>query len=128
AGGVYLNLTPDNLVGFSRIGAISKSDQCRPFDVGADGFVLGEGVGVVVMKRLDDALRDGDRIHAVIRGAGINNDGRGEGPMTPRQDGQEAVLSRAYGECDFSPDTIGFVEAHGTATGVGDVVEVGALK
>ena len=128
AGGVYLNLTPDNLVGFSRIGAISRADQCRPFDAASDGFVLGEGVGVVMLKRLDDALRDGDRIHAVVRGAGINNDGRGEGPMTPRQGGQLDALNRAYNQCDFTPDTVGFIEAHGTATGVGDVVEVAALK
>ncbi|HRI53022.1 MAG TPA: type I polyketide synthase, partial [Pseudomonadota bacterium] len=128
AGGVYLNLTPDNLVGFSRIGALSHGDACRPFDAAADGFVLGEGVGVVVMKRLEDALRDGDRVYAVIRGAGINNDGRGEGPMTPRQEGQLAALACAYEDCGYNPDTIGYIEAHGTATGVGDVTEVAALR
>ncbi|HSD85945.1 MAG TPA: beta-ketoacyl synthase N-terminal-like domain-containing protein, partial [Kofleriaceae bacterium] len=128
AGGVYLNLTPDNLVGFSRIGAISPSDACRPFDERSDGFVLGEGVGAVVLKRLDDALRDGDRIYAVIRGAGINNDGRGEGPMTPRLEGQLDAIARAHAECDFTPDAVGFVEAHGTATAVGDAIEVGALR
>lgn len=128
AGGVYLNLTPDNLIGFSRIGALSRGDACRPFDAGADGFVLGEGAGVVVMKRLADARRDGDRIYAVIRGAGINNDGRGEGPMTPRQQGQVAALARAYADGGISPDTIGYLEAHGTATGVGDMVEVAALR
>ncbi len=128
AGGVYLNLTPDNLVGFSRIGAISPSDACRPFDDRADGFVLGEGAGAVVMKRLEDAQRDGDRIYAVIRGAGINNDGRGEGPMTPRPEGQLDAIERAHAEVEFSPDAIGFVEAHGTATAVGDATEVGALR
>ncbi|HUJ60169.1 MAG TPA: aminotransferase class I/II-fold pyridoxal phosphate-dependent enzyme [Kofleriaceae bacterium] len=128
AGGVYLNLTPDNLVGFSRIGAISPSDACRPFDEKADGFVLGEGVGAVVLRRLDDALRDGDRIYAVIRGVGINNDGRGEGPMTPRFEGQLDAIARAHAEVDFTPDAIGFVEAHGTATGVGDATELGALR
>lgn len=128
AGGVYLNLTPDNLVGFSRIGAISQSDACRPFDEKSDGFVLGEGVGAVVLKRLDDAVRDRDRIYAVIRGAGINNDGRGEGPMTPRLEGQLDAIERAHAELDFTPDAIGFVEAHGTATAVGDATEVGALS
>ncbi len=88
AGGVYLNLHPDNLIGFARIGAISPTGVCRPFDARADGFVMGEGVGVVVLKRLDDALRDGDRVYAVIRGSGCNNDGRGDGPMTPRPEGQ----------------------------------------
>ena len=127
ASGVYLNLVPDNLVGFSRIGAVSKSDACRPFDADADGFVLGEGVGAVILKRLADAERDGDRVYAVIRGAGINNDGRGDGPMTPRKGGQIAVLERAYADAGVTPDTIGFIEAHGTATGVGDVTEVGAL-
>ncbi|HEY1816101.1 MAG TPA: aminotransferase class I/II-fold pyridoxal phosphate-dependent enzyme [Kofleriaceae bacterium] len=128
AGGVYLNLTPDNLVGFSRIGAISPSDACRPFDERADGFVLGEGVGAVVLKRLDDALRDRDRIYAVIRGAGINNDGRGEGPMTPRFEGQLDAIACAHADCDFTPDAIGFVEAHGTATAVGDATELRALR
>src|SRR4029077_15215708 len=128
AGGVYLNLTPDNLVGFSRISAISKTDACRPFDAAADGFVLGEGVGVVYLKRLEDALRDGDRIYAVIRGAGINNDGRGEGPMTPRREGQLAALEKAYKDCGISPETVGYLEAHGTATGIGDAVEVSALR
>ena len=128
AGGVYLNLTPDNLVGFSRIGAISPSDACRPFDERADGFVMGEGAGAIVLKRLADALRDGDRIYAVIRGAGINNDGRGEGPMTPRPEGQLDAIGCAHAELDFSPNTIGFVEAHGTATAVGDATEVGALR
>ena len=80
----------------SRASARSRrADACRPFDERADGFVLGEGVGAVVLKRLDDALRDGDRIYAVIRGAGINNDGRGEGPMTPRLEGQlDAIAAR----------------------------------
>src|SRR5205809_544968 len=92
AGGVYLNLLPDNLVGFSRIGAISRKGECRPFDSAADGFVMGEGVGVVVLKRLDDAVRDGDRIYALVKGAASNNDGRSEGPMTPRPGGQLDAL------------------------------------
>jgi 8-amino-7-oxononanoate synthase len=128
AGGAYLNLTPDNLVGFSRIGAISPTDACRPFDEKSDGFVLGEGIGAVVLKPLAAAVRDGDRIYAVIRGAGINNDGRGEGPMTPRLEGQLDAIERAHAEVDFTPDTIGFIEAHGTATAVGDATELGALK
>ncbi len=128
AGGVYLNLLPDNLVGFSRIGAVSRKGECRPFDAAADGFVMGEGVGVVVMKRLDDALRDGDRIYALVKGAASNNDGRSEGPMTPRPGGQLEALRAAYRDAGFSPATVGLVEAHGTATTVGDVVEVAALR
>lgn len=128
AGGVYLNLNPDNLIGFSRIGAISPSGVCRPFDERADGFVMGEGVGMVVLKRLEDAQRDGDRIYAVLKGSGCNNDGRGEGPMTPRPEGQRDAMWRAHEGVDFPVETISYVETHGTATTVGDVVEVGALK
>ena len=128
AGGVYLNLLPDNLVGFSRIGAISKTGECRPFDANANGFVMGEGVGAVVLKRRADAERDGDRIYALIRGAGCNNDGRSDGPMTPRQGGQLEALRLAYRDAGFAPQTVGYVETHGTATTVGDVVEVGALR
>jgi acyl transferase domain-containing protein/7-keto-8-aminopelargonate synthetase-like enzyme/NAD(P)-dependent dehydrogenase (short-subunit alcohol dehydrogenase family) len=128
AGGVYLNLNPDNLIGFSRIGAISPSGACRPFDAKADGFVMGEGVGLVVLKRLDDAVRDGDRVYAVLKGSGCNNDGRGEGPMTPRPEGQREAMWRAHADVDFPVESISYVETHGTATTVGDVVEVGALK
>ncbi|MBS1150158.1 MAG: polyketide synthase, partial [Myxococcaceae bacterium] len=128
AGGVYLNLQPDNLIGFSRIGAVSPSGVCRPFDARADGFVMGEGVGMVMLKKLEDARRDGDRIWAVIKGSGCNNDGRGEGPMTPRPEGQIAAMARAHRGIEFPVDTIGFVETHGTATTVGDATEVGALK
>ncbi len=128
AGGVYLNLLPDNLVGFSRIGAISRAGECRPFDAKADGFVMGEGVGAVILKRRADAERDGDRIYAVIRGSGCNNDGRSEGPMTPRPGGQLEVLQLAYADAGFSPRSVGYFEAHGTATSVGDLVEVRALR
>ncbi|HZX93418.1 MAG TPA: type I polyketide synthase, partial [Myxococcales bacterium] len=128
AGGVYVNLLPDNLVGFSRIGAISRKGECRPFDANADGFVMGEGVGTAILKRLPDALRDGDRIYAVVKGAAANNDGKSEGPMTPRPGGQLDALRLAYKDAGYSPTTLGYLEAHGTATTVGDVVEVGALR
>ncbi len=128
AGGVYVNLSPDNQIGFSRIGAISRSNACRPFDAAADGFVMGEGIGMVVLKRLDDAVRDRDNIYAVIRGSGSNNDGKGVGPMTPRVQGQKEVMSRAHRHVDFPVESIGFLEGHGTATTVGDKVEVDALK
>ncbi len=127
-GGVYTICTPDLLIGFSRIGALSGNDVCRPFDQKADGFVLGEGVGVVVLKRLEDALRDRDHIWALVQGVGLNNDGRGEGPMTPRLSGQVDALARAYKDADISPDTVGYIEAHGTATPVGDLTEIAALK
>ncbi len=128
AGGVYLNLVPDNLVAFSRIGAVSPRGVCRPFDRRADGFVLGEGAGVVVLKRLTDAVAAGDGVYAVIRGVGCSNDGRAEGPMTPRLGGQVASLRRAYRDADVDPATVGFVECHGTATPAGDAVELAALR
>ena len=127
-GGVYSICTPDMMVAFSRIGALSRSDACRPFDAGADGFVLGEGAGAVVLKRLEDAQRDGDRIWAIVRGVGLNNDGRGEGPMTPRLSGQVDALARAYRDAGLSPDSIGYIEAHGTATPVGDATEISAIR
>ncbi len=127
AGGAYLNLTPDNLIGFTRVGAISPTGACRPFDARADGFVQGDGVGMLMLKRLGDAVKDGDRIYGVIRGLGCNNDGRGEGPMTPRVEGQLEVLRASYRDADCSPATIAYFEAHGTATRVGDPAEVEAL-
>jgi 8-amino-7-oxononanoate synthase len=127
-GGVYTICTPDTLIGFSRVGALSGNDACRPFDQSADGFVVGEGAGLVVLKRLDDALRDRDHIWAVIRGVGLNNDGRGEGPMTPRLSGQVDALERAYRDANISPDTVRYIEAHGTATQVGDLTEIAGLK
>src|SRR5271165_6574460 len=127
-GGVYSICTPDMMVAFSKIGALSKSDACRPFDRGADGFVLGEGAGAIVLKRFEDALRDSDRVWAVVRGVGLNNDGRGEGRMTPRLGGQVDALSRAYRDAGVCPSTVGYVEAHGTATPVADLTEISALR
>ncbi|MFZ5479924.1 MAG: aminotransferase class I/II-fold pyridoxal phosphate-dependent enzyme [Myxococcota bacterium] len=128
AGGVYLNLTPANLIAFSRIGAISAKGVCRPFDAEADGFVQGEGVGIVMLKRLEDAVRDGDRVYAVIRGTGCNNDGRGDGPMSPRHEGQMEVIGRAWEDAGIGPRDVGYVEAHGTGTSVGDRTELTALR
>lgn len=128
AGGVYLNLVPDNLIGFSRIGVLSRAGVCRPFDRRADGFVLGEGAGMVVLKRLADARRDGDRVYAVVRGSACTNDGRSTGPMTPRQGGQAACLARAYDDAGVPPGSVDLVECHGTATPTGDAVEMAALR
>ena len=128
AGGVYLNLTPENLIAFSRIGAISAKGICRPFDADADGFVQGEGVGFVLLRRLDDALRDRDRIYAVLRGSGCNNDGRGDGPMSPRREGQQAVIADAWADAGITADDVGYIETHGTGTNVGDRTELTALR
>ena len=127
AGGAYLQLTPEHYVAFTRVGAISKQGRCLPFSVGADGFVQGDGVGMVLLKRLDDAVRDNDRIYAVLHGIAINNDGRGDGPMAPRSEGQQAVVRDAWRNAGKSPARATHIEAHGTGTSVGDVTELTAL-
>ncbi|MEZ4316636.1 MAG: aminotransferase class I/II-fold pyridoxal phosphate-dependent enzyme [Myxococcota bacterium] len=127
AGGVYLAITPEHHVAFSRIGAISRSGHCLPFDARADGFVQGDGAGALVLKRLEDAERDGDRIYAVIRGIATNNDGRGDGPMAPVLDGQVEVIDRAWERSGADPGALGYVETHGTGTAVGDVTEYTGL-
>ncbi|MFJ7165896.1 aminotransferase class I/II-fold pyridoxal phosphate-dependent enzyme [Streptomyces globosus] len=126
-GGVFLNLTPDGLIGFSRLRALSASGVCRPFDEGADGFVLGEGAGAVVVRPLADALAAGDRVYAVVKGIGSANDGASPGPLVPTPEGQLRAMRRAYEDADAAPSSVGFLEAHGTGTAVGDRSEVEAL-
>jgi len=115
------------LVVFCQLGAISRRGEVRPFDAAADGTLLSEGVGMVVLKRLADAERDGDRIYAVVRGVGVASDGRGVGLLAPRPEGEELALRRAYAAAGVSPRTVGLIEAHGTGTPVGDLVEIQAL-
>ncbi|TWF90006.1 8-amino-7-oxononanoate synthase [Kitasatospora viridis] len=126
-GGAYLALDPRTLLAFSKIGAVSAAGACRPFDTRADGFVLGDGVGVLVLRPLDEALAAGDRVYAVIRGVGMSNDGASEGPMTPRAGGQLLALERAYRDAGCSARSVGAFEAHGTATVVGDATEIEAI-
>ncbi|GGT14605.1 MULTISPECIES: type I polyketide synthase [Streptomyces] len=126
-GGVFLNLTPDGLIGFSKLRALSASGVCRPFDEEADGFVLGEGAGAVVLRPLADALAAGDRVYAVVRGIGSANDGASPGPLAPTPEGQLRAMRRAYEDADAAPSSVGFLEAHGTGTAVGDRSEVEAL-
>lgn len=125
--GVHLNLVPDSLVMFSKIGAVSKSGVCAPFDADADGFVLGEGAGVIVLAR-EDTLPARGEVHAWLRGVGCNNDGAGAGPMEPQAEGQRAAIEFALVDAGLEPDQIDYVEAHGTATPVGDAVEVESLS
>lgn len=127
-GGVYAMLDPAMMVCFSRIGAISFTDCCRPFQANGDGFVLGEGAGMVVLKRLSDAQRDGDRIVAVVRGIAMNNDGRGQGPLTPSATGQAAAIRDAWTDAGCEPASVGLLEAHATATRAGDASEIAALS
>lgn len=127
AGGVYLQLGPDCIVGFTQVGALANS-ECRPFDAHASGFLMGEGVGVVVLKRLEDALRDGDCVYAVVRGVAWNSDGKGDNPSFPQVAGQREVLLQGFEDADVDPTTIDYFECHGTGTQVGDAVELEALS
>ena len=126
-GGVDTVQNPFTYLAFSKTQAFSPRGRCRPFDSSADGIVISEGVAAVVLKRLADAERDGDRIYAVIKGVGASSDGRGRGLTAPVVEGQTRALERAYHKAGVSPATIGYVEAHGTGTALGDVVEVEAL-
>lgn len=126
-GGTYLMMVPDNMVCFSKLGALAER-ECRPFDAGSDGFILGEGAAVVVLKRLSDAVRDGDKIYAVIKGAAWNNDGRSASPATPSQQGQMRVMREGLRDAAFAPDSVGYIECHGTATAVGDPIEMASLS
>jgi len=112
---------------FSKTPALSATGNARPFDHEGDGTILGEGVGILVLKRLHDAVRDGDRIYAEIRGLGTSSDGKGNAIYAPSSSGQAKALRRAYQRADATPDTVQLVEAHGTGTVVGDAVESAAL-
>ena len=112
---------------FSAIGALSATHS-TPFDARANGFVMGEGAGVLLLKRLSDAIRDDDDIKAVIRGVGGSSDGRGKGITAPSQRGQVQAVSRAYSQAGYEPSTVELVEAHGTSTKVGDATELSTLS
>ncbi len=128
AGGVKLMCSPLLHVWISQVGMASKNGKCKTFDNEADGIVSSEGVGVILLKRLDEAIKDGDKIHAVIKGSGINQDGRTNGITAPSGTAQSILQQRVYKQYDINPETIGYVEAHGTGTKLGDPIEVEALK
>ena len=127
AGGMNVLLRPESQIALSAWGLMSKQGQCRTFDADADGFVRGEGCGVVVLKRLVDAVRDGDRVLAVVRGSAINSDGRSNGVTAPNALAQRDVIVDALRSADIAADSVDFVEAHGTATILGDPIEFEAL-
>lgn len=127
AGGVNLVLSPELSIGFSSARMLAPDGRCKAFDTRANGFVRSDGVGLVVLKRLSQAIADKDTIYAQILGGAINNDGQGSGMMMPNQKGQEAVVRRAYEDAGVLPSEIDYVEAHGTGTGVGDPIEAQAL-
>ncbi|RJL35486.1 type I polyketide synthase [Bailinhaonella thermotolerans] len=127
AGGVTVQLEWAGNVGFARAGALSSRGRCAAFDASADGFVRGEGCGMVVLKRLPDALRDGDRILALITGTAINHAGRVQGITQPSRAAQRAVLAAALRVAGVTPGDVRYVETHGTGTPVGDPIEFAAI-
>ncbi|HJQ92987.1 MAG TPA: polyketide synthase, partial [Candidatus Thermoplasmatota archaeon] len=122
-GGSDRSMDVSSYIQFSKIGALSP-DGSRPFDAGANGFVMGEGCAMFLLKRLADAERDGDKVYAVIRGIGASSDGKGKGITAPNPAGQVKAVLRAYQDAGVDPATIGLLEAHGTSTPVGDPVEL----
>ncbi|MFC5719229.1 SDR family NAD(P)-dependent oxidoreductase [Streptomyces gamaensis] len=126
-GGADLHNGINDFLLFSSVHALSPTGRSRTFDSAADGIALGEGVACVVLKRLADAERDGDRVYAVVKGVGSSSDGRSLGLTAPRPEGQRAALERAYRHAGISPAAVGLVEAHGTGTVVGDRTELTTL-
>src|SRR5882757_4137194 len=128
AAGVNLILSPENSIACSQWGMLAPDGRCKTFDVDADGYVRSEGAGVVVLKRLSDALRDGDSVLAVVRGSAVNQDGPSSGQTVPNGPAQQAVLRAALAASRLGPADIDYVEAHGTGTALGDPIELDALS
>ncbi|MER8114435.1 type I polyketide synthase [Streptomyces sp. NPDC094031] len=127
AGGVNLNIVPESTLGAAKFGGLSPDGRCFTFDARANGYVRGEGGGIVVLKPLAQAVADGDPVYCVIRGSAVNNDGGGDGLTVPLRSGQEQVLRLACERAGIDPAHVGYVELHGTGTKVGDPVEAAAL-
>jgi myxalamid-type polyketide synthase MxaB len=127
AGGVNVILTPDVSIAFSQARMLASDGRCKTFDAAANGYVRSEGAGMVILKRLSDALRGGDRVLGVIRGTAVNQDGRTPGITAPRREAQKGVIREALRQAGVAAEEIDYVEAHGTGTEIGDPIEVGAL-
>ncbi|WP_445629542.1 beta-ketoacyl synthase N-terminal-like domain-containing protein [Nostoc sp. DSM 114167] len=128
AGGVNLILTPQMTIALSQARFMSGDGRCKTFDADADGYVRGEGCGIVMLKRLTDAIEDGDNILALIRGSAVNQDGRSNGLTAPRGIAQQSVIHQALVNAGVAPAAISYVEAHGTGTALGDPIEVNSLQ
>ncbi|ART72979.1 polyketide synthase [Mycobacterium dioxanotrophicus] len=126
AGGANVLLTPATMITFSSAHMLAPDGRCKTFDAAADGYVRGEGCGVIVIKRLEDAIRDGDHIRAVIRGSAINQDGASGGLTVPNGVAQQRVISDALKRANLEPRDVGYLEAHGTGTSLGDPIEAQA--
>ena len=127
SGGVNLLLSPESYVYFSRLKAMSSTGRCHTFSADADGYVRAEGCGLVLLKRLSDAERDGDKILALIKGSAVNQDGASNGFTAPNGPAQQAVIRQALTNARVEPPSISYVECHGTGTELGDPIEVQAL-
>ena len=127
AGGVNLILTPENTIALSKAKMLAPDGRCKTFDAAANGIVRGEGCGIVVLKRLADAIADGDNIQALIRGSAVNQDGASGGFTVPNRSAQEALIREALSRAKIEPASVDYVEAHGTGTPLGDPIEVRAL-
>ncbi|WNI23560.1 beta-ketoacyl synthase N-terminal-like domain-containing protein [Streptomyces sp. ITFR-16] len=127
AGGVNIVLSPSLGLVYGQLGLAAADGRCKPFSADADGIGRSDGVGLVVLRRLDDALADGQRIYAVLRGSAVSQDGRSNGMIAPNRWSQERVLKSAYRRAGVTPDRVAFVEAHGTGTVLGDAIECAAL-
>ena len=127
AGGVNMMLSPDLSIALSHARILSPDGRCKTFDAAADGYGRGEGCGVVILKRLSDAVAEGDRIIAQIRGTSVNQDGPSSGLTAPNGPAQEAVIRQALESAGLTPNEVGFIEAHGTGTQLGDPLEMRAL-
>ncbi|MEO0584840.1 MAG: beta-ketoacyl synthase N-terminal-like domain-containing protein, partial [Bacteroidota bacterium] len=127
-GGVDTDNSPFMYMSFSKTPAFSKSGNISPFSDKADGMLIGEGIGMLVLKRLEDAKRDGDHIYAVIKGVGTSSDGRFKSVYAPRPSGQALAMNRAYEDAGYAPSTVGLIEAHGTGTGAGDPTEFTSMQ
>ncbi len=127
AGGIGLHLHPFGFVGFSKASMLSPRGLCTPFDAQGDGYVRSEGGALILLKRLDDAIADSDRVLGVVVASAVNTDGRKNGLTVPSHQAQAALLREAYSRCGIAPDEIDYLEAHGTGTAVGDPIETRAL-
>ncbi|UAL44973.1 KR domain-containing protein [Shewanella inventionis] len=126
-GGVCTDNSPSMYMSFSKTPAFTTNDTIQPFDIDSKGMMIGEGIGMIAIKRLEDAERDGDKIYAVIKGIGSSSDGKFKSIYAPRPEGQAKALKRAYDDAGFAPHTVGLIEAHGTGTAAGDVAEFNGL-
>ncbi|UQA61054.1 type I polyketide synthase [Polyangium aurulentum] len=127
AGGVSLMLVPETTMGFTKLNAMSPDGRCRAFDAKGNGYVRSEGAGIIILKRLSEALRDGDRIYALVRGSAVNNDGASNGLTAPNPAAQQSLLRDACKAAGVAPSEIQYVEAHGTGTPLGDPIEASAI-